>query len=281
MPSSASGYSAWAAVAAVLVALVAGACGSDGDGPGARVEIHAHRGLTLTTGEGRTTPVHPENSMTAFRAAHAQGFTIEFDVSLTADRVPVVMHGPTLSRTTDCTGRVDGLAARAIARCRLDVLGTGGVTAPNPRPEPVPTLAEVLDWAHAEGARLELEMKSPRFPRAVLTALDRSRIAEEQVVVKSFWLPNLDVARDAGWRTSLLTARHGNYEAARVAERHGFDELSPEWPLPGQFLERAGTRPVVPWTLNSQDEIRAALRARVDGIVSDNPDLVRALAGDG
>jgi len=278
-------------VTAVLLVLMPAACGEQSDGSPEPVEIHAHRGITLATAAGEAVPVHPENSMTAFRAAHAEGFTVEFDVKLTGDRVPVVMHDPTLARTTDCTGRVDGRTARALARCRLDVLGAAGVTTSTPRPEPVPVLSDVLDWARAEGAQLHMEIKnlrahedfdpSPRFARIVVETLDRSGIAADQLVVKSFWSPNLDVARSAGWRTALLTGRDRNDDAPAVAERHGFDVLSPEWPLPEGFMERAGTRPVVPWTLDSEGEIRAALRAGVDGIVSNKPELVRALAGDG
>ena len=276
----ASRYPLRLSLTAVLLALMPAACGEQRDEPREPVEIHAHRGVTLATAAGEAVPIHPENSMTAFRAAHAEGFTVEFDVTLTGDRVPVVMHDATLARTTSCTGRVDRVSARAIARCRLDVLGTAGVTAPNPRPERVPTLAEVLDWARAEGVQLQLEIKSPRLAGVVVEALDRSGVADDQVVIKSFLSRNLDVARDAGWRTALLTSRDRNDDAPDIAERRGFDILSPEWPLPEGFVERAGTRPVVPWTLDSSGEIGAALRARVDGIVSNNPELVRALAAD-
>lgn len=211
--------------------------------------------------------------MSAFRAAHEDGYTLELDVQVTADGAPVVMHDPTLGRTTDCRGRVDARTARSLMRCRLDRLGTSGSTRPNLQPERVPTLSEVLEWARAEGAELTVEIKTVRAPR-VLAAFASSGIDGEHLVVKSFRPRDLELARDAGWRTALLTSRDDNSAAPGIASREDFDVLSPQWPLPEGFLDDAG-RPVVPWTLNSSQDIDAALRAGVDGIVTDNPGAVR------
>lgn len=274
--------------AALIPAL---ACGAGDDPPADPVEIHAHRGGPLATVEEEVVPVHPENSLAAFMDAHADGYVVELDVKLTRDRVPVVMHDPTLNRTTDCRGRVDRRTAAELDRCRLDVLGTADVTAPNPRPERVPMLAEVLDWARADGARLNLEIKNlpanddfdptRRFARAVVTALEESGIGHDQVLVQSFWRPNLDVAQEAGWRTAILTGGDDNRRAPELAERGQYDAISPEWPLPLGFLDRAAGRPVIVWTLNAESDIEAALDAGVAAIVSDNPGLVRALAAEG
>jgi glycerophosphoryl diester phosphodiesterase len=261
-----------AVLAALSAAAVAAGCGSE-DEEGAPVEIHAHRGGPLESTGGDVIAVHPENSMSAFRAAQADGFTLELDVKLTADAVPVVMHDSTLDRTTDCRGRVDARTARSLARCRLDYLGTSGNTRPNLQPERVPTLAKVLEWARAEGADLTVEIKDVP-PRTVVEAFSSSGIDGEQLVVKSFRPRDLEIARDAGWRTALLTSRDDNAAAPGIASREDFDFVSPQWPLPEGFLDEAG-RPVVPWTLNSSRQIEAALRAGVDGIVSDNPGAVR------
>jgi len=61
-----------------------------------RKVITAHRGLS-----GR----RPENTMPAFLAAvHAGADIVEFDVRDTQDGVPVILHDPTLDRTTNGTG---------------------------------------------------------------------------------------------------------------------------------------------------------------------------------
>ena len=57
--------------------------------------------------------------MESFRQALAAGAEcVELDVHLSADGVPVVMHDPTLDRTTDATGAVAELSARADSRRR-------------------------------------------------------------------------------------------------------------------------------------------------------------------
>src|SRR5215208_5368632 len=71
----------------------------------------------------------PENTMESFRQALAAGAEcIELDVRQSADGVPVLIHDPTLDRTTDATGTVATLpadrirAADAGARFTLDGL---------------------------------------------------------------------------------------------------------------------------------------------------------------
>ena len=57
----------------------------------------------------------PENTMESVRQALAGGAEcVELDVRLSADGVPVVMHDPTLDRTTDIAGPVASLSAERI-----------------------------------------------------------------------------------------------------------------------------------------------------------------------
>ena len=66
----------------------------------------AHRGAMDT---------HPENTLSAFREAIRSGaHMIEFDVRLTADGVPVIIHDPSVDRTTDGEGEVGGLTCAEI-----------------------------------------------------------------------------------------------------------------------------------------------------------------------
>jgi glycerophosphoryl diester phosphodiesterase len=63
--------------------------------------VIAHRGASGAA---------PENSLAAFEIAVRQGAdAFELDVRLTADGVPVVLHDPTLQRTTDRAGLVAAL----------------------------------------------------------------------------------------------------------------------------------------------------------------------------
>ena len=90
----------------------------------------------------------PENTMAAFELALQQGAdAIELDVRLTADGVPVVLHDPTLDRTTSHQGPLG-----AVASDRLRDIDAGARFTPDRgRTYPfrgsgvqVPTLTEVL-----------------------------------------------------------------------------------------------------------------------------------------
>lgn len=98
----------------------------------------AHRGASAT---------HPENTLASFDAAVAVGAdAIELDVRLTQDGAPVIMHDPSVERTTDGAGLV---CEKTLAEIRK-IRATG---------EPVPTLEEAI--ASISGrAGLDIEIKN-------------------------------------------------------------------------------------------------------------------------
>ena len=66
----------------------------------------AHRPLNL--GHRGASSLAPENTLAAFRLAREIGADgIEFDVQLSQDGVPVIMHDDRLERTSNGHGRVD------------------------------------------------------------------------------------------------------------------------------------------------------------------------------
>jgi len=131
----------------------------------------------------------PENTLAAFRMALAEPSVqwIELDVRLSKDGVPVVIHDPTLNRTTDGKGRVADRTARELAR-----LDAGGWFHPSFAGEPVPTLEEVLALA-AGRCRLNIELKTDeterdgieRLARATADVLRTARLTDEVVVTSS------------------------------------------------------------------------------------------------
>ena len=96
--------------------------------PAAFPLVVAHRGASST---------HPENTLASFEAALALGAPVlELDVRLSADGIPVVLHDPDLSRTTDGLGWVHELSVEQIQAANA---GTAE------RPEGVPAFRTVLD----------------------------------------------------------------------------------------------------------------------------------------
>lgn len=141
----------------------------------------------------------PENSLAGLNAAARAGFlAVEFDVMLTADGVPVVIHDETLDRTTGGTGRV---ADRTLAQLRHWTCGKGWQGFEN---EPIPTLDQVLDRCHALGLLPNVEIK-PSFGADVATGRVVAERAMNQwaalggrpseVLLSSFSVAALDAAQ--------------------------------------------------------------------------------------
>ncbi|WP_170763887.1 glycerophosphodiester phosphodiesterase family protein [Ruegeria lacuscaerulensis] len=111
------------------------------------LQIVCHRGANK---------IAPENTLSAAHACFAAGFShVEIDVQITADKQLVVLHDPTLDRTTTGTGPV---CDRTLAELRN--LSAGAWFAPFYTGEPIPTLDDMLNLAKNYGRKLYIELKS-------------------------------------------------------------------------------------------------------------------------
>ena len=249
--------------------------------------IHAHRGGSVIDG----TPRFPENTLPAFANAAELGVVLELDVKLTQDGVPVVIHDATLDRTTNCTGAVEDRTLAQLGSCRADVLGSPGSRLPTEQVAsptvPVPTLADVLALARDRDARVNLEIKNiptdgdfdatDAYANRVLDAVDASAIPRSLVLIQSFWPPNLDLAEGRGFETSLLTLAATNEGGPNFADGKGYEWVSPGFPVNQAYVSRAhalGLR-VVPYTLDTPAEIKAAAALGVDEVITNDPGMAR------
>jgi glycerophosphoryl diester phosphodiesterase len=95
------------------------------------LEIIAHRGFSS---------IAPENTLAAFELAIARGASsIEFDIQLSADSVPVVFHDATLERITGVSAKV-----RETNLSQLQTLNAGKWFSDEFFDEKIPTLKEAL-----------------------------------------------------------------------------------------------------------------------------------------
>jgi len=125
--------------------------------PEFRPPLIAHRGASASA---------PENTLAAIRLAREEGATwTEFDVKLTEDGVPILMHDDTLDRTT----RGNGPVATA-PWVYIQTLDAGGWFDKKFKNERVPHLAEALRCVLDCGLQLNLEIK-PCPGRAQATAM--------------------------------------------------------------------------------------------------------------
>lgn len=89
----------------------------------------------------------PENTLCALKAAIDAGARmLEFDLQLTADKVPVLLHDATLERTTGLGGCIMKLKASELGRYSAHYPVCFGERF---RPEPIPTLSDTVAFLNA------------------------------------------------------------------------------------------------------------------------------------
>ena len=260
--------------------------------------IHAHRGGSLATIGGERRPVYPENSLPAFRNAAKRGFVLELDVKLSADRRAVVIHDDTLDRTTDCEGPIKSKTLAQLRRdCDLDLLGTEGTDRQlgprDPRRAEIPTVGQALRLAKRKGVEVNLEIKnlptdndfdpgpSPAYARTIAAQIKASGFPPSRLIVQSFVPSNLDVIEDDPYfertDTSFLTLGAINDAGPGIADARGYEFVSPQWPVSSDYIQRVhalGLR-IVPFTLDTRDDIVTATKRGVDALITNDPMLAR------
>lgn len=226
----------------------------------------------------------PENSLAGFRKVLDLGVDgIEFDVHPSADGRLVVIHDPTLERTTEGAGPVAALSAAELHATRLK--GGDG--------DGVPTLDEVLDIIAGHGLELHIEIKkdvenhpypglerrvvdalaSRRLDDAILTCFDPVVLAElRRVRPKGRLLASVDrrSAMAQGGPETLLD-RFAEIGVDIVAVEKSF--LAEHEAL---YQRRLGPTRLGAWVVNEPPDIDRWVGAPVQYITSDRPDLVLA-----
>ncbi|HEX6290839.1 MAG TPA: glycerophosphodiester phosphodiesterase family protein [Herpetosiphonaceae bacterium] len=127
----------------------------------------------------------PENTMASFERGLSLGVdAIELDVHPTSDGELVVIHDPTLDRTTDGHGLV---SAHTLAQ--IQQLDAGSWFDPAFAGQRVPLFRDVMSWARGR-TRVVIEIKQgpifyPNVEELLIAALDQTGM-RDQVMVISF-----------------------------------------------------------------------------------------------
>jgi len=243
--------------------------------------LAAHRGGAL---------LWPENSLLAFRNAVALGADfIEFDVHLSRDGEVVVIHDPTLDRTTTGAGPVKDRTVAELKAVRLKDR-TGAVTE-----ETVPTLDEVAAVAAHGKRRMLLEIKvdpsRARYPgieEKVLAIVDRHGMAGSTVVM-AFEAPTWrrvrelrpDVATCALYSARMLgrTSLAAELEALSSAGVRfiGVEHTAVDATMVAQ-AQREGIG-VGAWTVNDAAAMKRLIDAGAAILITDQPDVAKTVLG--
>jgi glycerophosphoryl diester phosphodiesterase len=215
----------------------------------------------------------PENTLGAIRLGASKGFKgVEFDVMLTADALPIIIHDETLERTTNGRGQVPLMKYSELVS--LDA-GKG---------ERIPTFEEAAGLCRELGIWANVEIKPAKgHERATglavsLLARDLWRGAAQPPVLSSFSITALEAAQEAApelprgylvkeipkdWHNTMTrlgcVALHCNFKYLTeklAAEIHG-----------------AGYS-IALWTVNEPAEARRLLAMGADCLITDALDRI-------
>jgi len=233
----------------------------------------AHRGAS---GEA------PENTLAAFDLALRQGAKgIEFDVHLSSDGIPVVIHDPRLDRTTSGSGWVGEHRASALlrldaglwfnrrfpAKARQFYVGSG-----------IPLLSEMLAWVRHRKALAFIEIKRgrrayPGIEARVLEEIEQQRVSK-LVTIVSFDFASLRQVRQLNKRISLGLDVSRSLLAMRRVKSVAGNAVLPHWATASRgFIRRAHKHSmlVFPWAIDQPARMERMITEGVDGIITNYP----------
>jgi len=221
----------------------------------------------------------PENTLAGLRTGAALGYrAVEFDVMLSGDGTPILIHDETLERTTNGHGRVADTSDPELAQ-----LDAGGWHSPPFAGEPVPSFGDAAELCLALGVWANVEIK-PSAGREAETgrrvALEARELwaGVEPPLLSSFSLEALEAARRAAPelpRGLLFVAppadwlqacrRLGGY-SLHCSRRHFTPALLGE--------ARAAGVPLLLYTVNDPGDALELLQQGVSAIFTDRIDLL-------
>jgi glycerophosphoryl diester phosphodiesterase len=233
----------------------------------------------------------PENTLVAFRRAKELGATwIEFDVQLSADGVPIILHDDTLARTTNLGQQ---LRPTQLTLAELKDLDAGSWFSPEFAGEKIPTLEEVFEACGSE-LGLNIEIKStPNFEadnglEQKIADLVRRYKLEDTALISSFDPHRLASLHryDPGLRLAFLyEARPDLYlpdfDPIVTAKSFGAVALHPPFRIiDSSLVERTRTNglDINTWTVNEIPDMERMVALGLDIIITNYPDrLVKVL----
>jgi len=241
--------------------------------------------MVLIIGHRGARNLWPENSLAGFERTRELGVDgVEFDVHLARDGEMVVIHDPSLERTTEGTGAVADRTAAELAATKLRDGGGAGV----------PSLDAVLDVYADTSMELHIEIKTDALGRPYkgleekLVELIVRRGLQPHTILTCFVPEVLETVRRLSPRQRVLGSldrrsaeligglpgaldRFARVEGCLVAVEKGL--LADSLDL---CLKRLGGARLGAWVANEPDDIAFWLARPIRQITTDRPDLALA-----
>ena len=222
----------------------------------------------------------PENTLAAIKTGHAHSYAaVEFDVKLSGDNVAILMHDDTLERTTNGHGRVADMTV-----ADLETLDAGAWHGEQFRDEHIPRFSAVAKYLHGLGMMANVEIKpcagreaeTGEIVAALCVEFWRDRFVKP--LLSSFSVDALKAARAAApdLPMGLLVKVPGEeqlllLESLRCVSLHCHHEHLTADLI--RLFHRDGYR-VMTYTVNEPDRVRELLAMGVDGIFTDQLELM-------
>lgn len=262
----------------------------------------------------------PENTLPGFLRALELGVpTLEMDVVISGDSQVVLSHEPWFSgvicslpsgepvpAARERDYRLFEMTYEEIARFDCGRRGHPGFPRQTPMPASKPLLREVIaaseTYARAHDlppVQYNIETKAwpegdgvfhpdpETFTRLLYDVLVETGV-KDRAMLQSFDVRTLRAGRrlDPSWRLSLLVAEELDRGLAANLDALGFvpDVYSPDYRLvDAALLEEAHRRgmQVIPWTINTLEEMQRLKALGVDGVITDYPNLGVRLLDEG
>ena len=267
------------------------------------IDYQAHRG-----GRG----LMPENTIAAMLAVmdNEKVTTLEMDLAITKDKQVVVSHDPILNPLI--TTKPDGSFIKAtelneniiyqmdyatVAKYDVGLKMHPGFTSQKKLAAAIPTLSSLIDSVEAKSKTIgrkmnyNIEIKSvegkditehpapDEFVELVVSTLTKKNILD-RTSLQSFDLRPLRVLHEKypSIKTAYLVFGADCANAEKQIALLGFQPTiySPEYKYVNQamidYCHQKNIQ-VIPWTVNTKEEINALIQLKVDGIISDYPNL--------
>jgi glycerophosphoryl diester phosphodiesterase len=257
-------------------------------------------GPVLNIGHRGASAYAPEHTFASYDLALEQGADyIEIDLQMTADGELVAMHDKTLNRTADapegvperyCRGLVSKKTLEQIKQCDV-----GSWFGPEYAGEQIPTLEEIFQ-RYGTSVNYYIETKNPEaapgMEEELLRLMDEYGLTEPaeddwQVLIQSFSAESLMKIHELNEDLPLIqlywagTSKSIQRDLDAVSEYAvGIGPYKKD--VDAALIEAAHERclAVHPYTVNTEEEMEELISLGVDGMFTNDPELLDAVLGD-
>ena len=224
----------------------------------------------------------PENTLPSFEKALACGANmIEFDVHLSKDGHLVVIHDPSVDRTTNGSGLIREMTLKQIKK-----LDAGSWFSPEFKDVTIPTFEETVDLIKGR-AKFQIEIKNNDLYKGLeeklVKAIYDSGIREDSIIT-SFKFSSIKKIKeiDSRIQVALIFGNFGNNPKDPWGDicSIGGEVLNPKWTwVTSEKVQKAHDKGILvcAWIVNDIDKMRYLLTLGVDGITTDFPDKLKSL----